>query len=159
MHRLIEELGQLYEQQILLTGKEARFLVLVSFLAAFLAVRLAAHSVRSGRFFLRNVTVGGRHIHHLTFGIALVLGTGYIGIAFDHQGYDSWLAILFGIGAALTLDEFALWLNLEDVYWTEKGRRSIDAVILAATIVATGLVGSAFFVNAVRATGRFLGIG
>jgi hypothetical protein len=89
-----------------------------------------------------NVSVGGTHVHHLVWGILLLLVVGYvaIGIAPGRPGREI-LGVLFGIGAGLTLDEFALWLNLEDVYWSQKGRSSIDAVIVAAAVAGIVLVG------------------
>ena len=89
-----------------------------------------------------NVTPGGLHIHHLVFGIVLLLVSGFLSFAL--QPDSPWLEILaamFGIGAGLTLDEFALWLYLEDVYWSEEGRRSVDAVIFAAIIGGALLLG------------------
>ncbi|MGH2714007.1 MAG: hypothetical protein ACRDM7_09030 [Thermoleophilaceae bacterium] len=86
-------------------------------------------------------TDGGLHVHHLVFGIVLLLLTGF-GLAL--QAPSPWLEILsagFGIGAGLTLDEYALWLHLEDVYWAEQGRRSVDAVIVAAIIGGLLLMG------------------
>jgi hypothetical protein len=64
------------------------------------------------------------------------------------------LAVLFGVGAALTLDEFALWLNLEDVYWAKQGRSSVDAVIVFATLLGMILLGFSFWVDLVREIGR-----
>ena len=85
-------------------------------------------------------TSGGLHIHHLVFGIVLILLAGFLSFALQPDGaLLTVLAIAFGIGAGLTLDEFALWLYLEDVYWSEEGRRSVDAVIVAV-IVAGGFV-------------------
>jgi hypothetical protein len=89
-----------------------------------------------------NVQVGGTHIHHLVWGILLRLTNGYVGVAI-HPG-DPWREIvagLFGVGAGLTLDEFALWLNLKDVYWEKEGRASIDAVVIAAALSGVLLVG------------------
>jgi hypothetical protein len=91
-------------------------------------------------------TSGGLHIHHLVWGIVTVLLTGFITFAVQPEGF--WfdlLAVLFGIGAGLTLDEFALWLHLEDVYWAREGRSSIDAVIVAAAIGGLIVAGAAPF--------------
>jgi hypothetical protein len=86
-------------------------------------------------------TEGGLHVHHLVFGIVLLLATGF---ALALQPPSPWLEILaagFGIGAGLTLDEYALWLHLEDVYWAEEGRRSVDAVVVAAVLGGLLLMG------------------
>lgn len=86
-------------------------------------------------------TEGGLHVHHLVFGIVLLLATGF---ALALQPPSPWLEILaagFGIGAGLTLDEYALWLHLEDVYWAEEGRRSVDAVVIAAVLGGLLLMG------------------
>ena len=77
------------------------------------------------------------HIHHLVFGIILLLVSGLLGIGFPTvQKINKFASVLFGIGAALTLDEFALWLNLQDVYWARQGRESIDAVIVFSALVS-----------------------
>jgi hypothetical protein len=86
-------------------------------------------------------TEGGLHVHHLVFGIVLLLAAGF---ALALQPSSPWLEILaaaFGIGAGLTLDEYALWLHLEDVYWAEEGRRSVDAVVIAALLGGLLLMG------------------
>ena len=80
-------------------------------------------------------TEGGLHVHHLVFGIVLLMVAGFCEFAF--QPGAPWLEIMaaaFGVGMGLTLDEFALWLHLDDVYWAEEGRRSVDAVIFAAVL-------------------------
>jgi hypothetical protein len=87
------------------------------------------------------VSVGGTHIHHLVWGILLLLINGYVAIALDPSSpWDKVVAVLFGIGTGLTLDEFALWLNLKDVYWEKEGRKSIDAVIIAAGLSGLALI-------------------
>jgi hypothetical protein len=87
-------------------------------------------------------------VHHLVWGILLMLVVGYSAIAFaPGPPARELLAVLFGIGAGLTLDEFALWLNLRDVYWSEKGRASIDAVIVAGACAALVLLGLRIWID------------
>jgi len=140
MDEVLREIANAYDRAILDRGKQPELLLLVSFLLTFAFIRVSTHLIRRGvKWWPRNVEVKGRHIHHMVFGIILLLAVGYaaIGFAPPSPGREI-LAVLFGIGAGLTLDEFALWLNLKDVYWTEQGRSSIDAVIVAA--VCGGLV-------------------
>jgi len=149
IERFFRDVGHLYHHHIVETGKQSQMLVLVSFLVTFTLVRLITHAIRAGRFrsVFHNVqTAGGVHLHHLVIGILLLLVTGYVSAGVDPDGYAGLLAVLFGIGAALTLDEFALWLRLQDVYWTRQGRASIDAVVIAASIVAMGILGGPFWV-------------
>ena len=96
--------------------------------------------------------MGGRHIHHLVFGIIILLLVGYGWLCEIGNGADNssiflgrLMSILYGVGAALTLDEFALWLNLKDVYWAREGRASIDAVILFGALLAAGSWGAPLF--------------
>jgi hypothetical protein len=133
---LLADLSQAYRDAFVDTGKESELFFLVAFLLTFGFVRLSTHMIRAQvSWWPGNVSVGGTHVHHLVFGIIILLVVGYIGIAIapPSPGREI-LAVLFGIGAALTLDEFALWLNLKDVYWSKEGRRSIDAVIVAASL-------------------------
>lgn len=121
-------------------------LVLLAFLVSFGFIRTSARLTRSSRvtWWPGSVRTGsGVHIHHLVWGISLLLISGFVGYATEFR--HPWMqitAIGFGIGAGLTLDEFALWLHLEDVYWAQEGRSSLDAVVLAtvfATIIAMGV--------------------
>ncbi len=117
-------------------AQRAGLVALLAMLGSFLFIRFSTRMIRREvSWWPGNVTPGGLHIHHLVFGIVLMMAAGFLEFAI---GPDSpWLEILaaaFGIGVGLTLDEFALWLYLEDVYWAEEGRRSVDAVILAAII-------------------------
>jgi hypothetical protein len=131
-----------YREGIVDTGRETAFLFFISFLVSFGFIRTSAHMIRAQvSWWPGNVSVGGTHIHHLVWGILLLLINGYIGVAI-HPG-DPWrdiVAVLFGIGTGLTLDEFALWLNLKDVYWSKQGRRSIDAVVIAAALSGVLLI-------------------
>jgi hypothetical protein len=125
-------------------GRESAFLVLLAFLVAFLFIRTSARLIRDPRvtWWPGNVEAGGLHIHHLVWGISLLLLSGFT--AFVTDLYAPWwqiTAIAFGIGAGLTLDEFALWLRLSDVYWSEEGRESIDAVIVTALVAGLVVLG------------------
>jgi hypothetical protein len=100
------------------------------------------------------IFMDGRHIHHLVFGILLLLAVGYAWLCDIGTGMDSTsllasrlTSILYGLAAALTLDEFALWLNLKDVYWSREGRSSIDAVILFGSLLAIGAWGAPILTN------------
>jgi hypothetical protein len=89
------------------------------------------------------VSDGGVHLHHLVWGICLMLAAGAAGFAaFDAPVWRELCAGLFGIGAGFTIDEFALWVYLEDVYWAEQGRASIDAAVIAAVALLLVLVGA-----------------
>jgi hypothetical protein len=135
-------LGSVYHDWIVETGKQPELFVLVAFLLTFGFIRTSAHMIRAQvKWWPGNVSVGGTHVHHLVWGILLILGVGYVAVAISGPPGREILAVLFGVGAGLTLDEFALWLNLEDVYWSEKGRRSIDAVIVAGALAGLVVVG------------------
>jgi hypothetical protein len=142
-------IGSLYDRAIVDTGRQPEFLFFVAFLVTFGFIRTSAHLIRAQvSWWPGNVEVGGTHIHHLVWGILLLLITGWIGIAVAPESpWHEILAVLFGVGTGLTLDEFALWLNLKDVYWAEQGRRSIDAVIIAATVTGMTLVGFTAWVD------------
>jgi hypothetical protein len=141
--RLFDDITRAYQNGIGAPGKELHFLVLVAFVCSFGFIRTSAHMIRAQvSWWPGNVqTKSGTHVHHLVWGILLLLVNGYIGVAI-HPG-DPWrdiVAVLFGIGTGLTLDEFALWLNLKDVYWSKQGRRSIDAVVVAAALSGVLLI-------------------
>lgn len=121
----------------------SQILVLVSFLITFIVSRFAADN---NIFVIINTRSGPIHIHHLVPGIILLLLSGYIGIAFHSRfRLRNLMAVLFGIGAALTIDEFALWLFLDDVYLDAKGRYSIDAIIISVIILTISfIIGEAY---------------
>ena len=127
-----------------LTGRrELVTWLVVAFLTTFLATRYVTHAIRTGRGPFRDAGVGGVHLHHEVYGIFLLLGTGTAEFAYRPDGAaGALLAVLFGAGAALTLDEFALWLHLEDVYWSREGRSSVDAVLIAGVVGGLLLIGA-----------------
>jgi hypothetical protein len=135
-------LGSAYQQGIVDTGREPHFLFFVAFLLTFAFIRTSTHMIRAQvKWWPGNVSVGGTHIHHLVWGILLLLVCGYIAVALDPESpWRELVAVFFGIGTGLTLDEFALWLDLKDVYWEKEGRKSIDAVIIAAAVSGLFLV-------------------
>lgn len=139
--------------------RERLFLSSVSFFSTFAATRAITHAIRDGVGPFHNLSVGGRHFHHLVFGIAGLLGTGYLWmIQTDTSGKTAgtddalckFTTILYGGSSALTLDEFALWLDLEDVYWAKQGRESVDAVMLFGGLLSIGLWGRPFFRDVYR---------
>lgn len=120
------------------SGPRTGFVLLASFLVSFLFIRTSARLIRSPKvpWWPGSVkTASGLHLHHLVWGIVLLLLSGFLGFATDATSpWNDILAALFGIGAGLTLDEFALWIHLRDVYWAEEGRASFDAVVVAALL-------------------------
>ena len=160
--RLLDSISRAYDHGIRAPGKETHFLVLIAFLISFGFIRTSAHLIRAQvSWWPGNVrTKGGTHVHHLVWGILLLLASGYVGVAIDPDSpWRQIVAAVFGVGMGLTLDEFALWLNLEDVYWSEKGRQSIDAVMVAATLIAITLLGLGFWIDVLQAGLVFLGVG
>ena len=146
---VFEAIGDAYQTAIVDTGRQPELLLLVSFLAAFAFIRTSTHLIRAQvKWWPGNVEVHGTHIHHLVWGILLMLVVGYFAIGFAPDSpWRDLLAVAFGIGMGLTLDEFALWLDLRDVYWLPEGRKSIDAVIVAAAGGALLLLGVRIWID------------
>jgi hypothetical protein len=164
---VIASIGSAYQEAIVDTGREAEFLFFVAFLAMAIFIRTSAHMIRAQvSWWPGNVEVGGTHIHHLVWGIITLMISGWIAIAVDPGSPGRELvAIAFGIGTGLTLDEFALWLELKDVYWEEDGRKSIDAVVVAAILAGIGVLGFSVLIDvgddverAVKAVVGFFGL-
>ena len=140
----LASISSLYERTIHDTGREPEFIFLAAFLLTFSFIRTSAHMINAGvSWWPGNVEVGGTHIHHLVWGILIVVITGYLmGVAGIREQPAYYIVVaLFGFGCGLTFDEFALWLNLRDVYWEKEGRRSIDAVIVVALLGLLGITG------------------
>jgi hypothetical protein len=140
--------GSFYARHFPEARQERAFLSAVGFTTAFAAARGITHSIRAGIGPFHNFSSsGGTHIHHSTFGIFGLLGVGYlwtyrIGVGLHHPEWASRLtATTYGVAAALTLDEFALWLDLHDDYWDQQGRKSIDAVAIFGGLLGMGVAG------------------
>jgi hypothetical protein len=123
--------------------QRAGLILLGSMLLSFGFIRLSTRMIRAEvKWWPGNVSPGGLHIHHLVFGIVLMMLSGFLN--FVTEPPSPWFEILagvFGVGMGLTLDEFALWLYLDDVYWAEEGRSSVDAVVFAAIIGGAIILG------------------
>src|ERR1700758_5690956 len=149
----LTRLGFLVRSTIPDRPRRRMFIASVSFLITFFGVRVLVRLITHHEGPFQWVMVRGHHIHHLVWGILILLLVGYgwlLDLGRSHSPTSIFLSRLmsvsYGVGAALTLDEFALWLNLEpDAYWTRQGRISIDAVILFGGILAVGAWGAPFF--------------
>jgi len=150
-----------YQTYFVDTGRSAALWLLIGFLVTFAITRSITLKIRARnaaeaanpapvveteepakKGLINDIHIGGVHVHHQVWGILLVLVVGLL--EFRYSPGSPWaeiLGALFGIGAALALDEFALWLHLEDVYWSEEGQKSIDAVLIAVVVGAALLVG------------------
>src|SRR5256714_7212602 len=138
------------------------FVLLIAFLGAFLFIRTSARLMRSPKVTWwpgSGETSSGLHIHHLVWGIVLLLFSGFLGFATDPKSpWSEILAAAFGIGAGLTLDEFALWVRLEDVYWSQEGRGSVAARVPAAIVPGVILLRAPPFATADTPPGGERGI-
>ena len=124
-------------------AQRSGLVLLGSLLLSFLLIRTSTRLMRSPRvpWWPGSNKTGGVDVHHLVPGIVLMLLCGFL---LAHQPDSPWVELVaagFGIGAGLTLDEYALWLHLDDVYWAEEGRQSVDAVVIAATVGGLLLLG------------------
>jgi hypothetical protein len=138
-------ISDFWNDQLVSNSRQGLFLVIVGFLGSFGFIRLSTRLMRSPRVPWwpgSVVSDSGVHLHHLVFGILLMILSGTLGFWFFDSGV--WLdlcALAFGIGIGLTIDEFALFVHLDDVYWSEEGRSSIDAAVLAVGAMMLILLG------------------
>src|SRR3954453_11495709 len=125
--------------------EQAVFLVLVGFLGSFAFIRMSTRIIRSESvsWWPGNIeSESGVHVHHLVFGIVTMMVAGTLAFVADGRTpYTEICALGFGIGVGLTIDEFALWVRLEDVYWTKEGRSSIDATVIAPAVMRLVVLG------------------
>jgi hypothetical protein len=152
-----DSIRAIYTQQLAESRRERLFLAAVGFFVGVLVVRGITIAIHNDIGPFHDVSMRGRHIHHLVWGILLLLLVGYgwlIGIGTGRSDSRRWLgrlmSMLYGVAAALTLDEFALWLNLKDVYWQRQGRESFEAMGLFGALLIAGISGGPFFRGVTR---------
>jgi hypothetical protein len=132
-----------FQQSIVDTHRLPLFCFFVSLIVTFVLTRVHVRMIRAGMGLFRDVSVGELHIHHVVFGVVLTLLGGVSGLIVSSlsPGWYAVTAAVFGMGAALVLDEFALILHLRDVYWSEEGRTSVDALFVAVAVTGLLLLG------------------
>src|SRR5436305_7236000 len=141
------DVKRLYSRHLSDPRRERAFLSATGFTVAFATARGITHSIRAGVGPFHNISEGGTHIHHSTFGIFGLLACGYVwtyqwAVGIPKHGWSSRVAsAAYGVASALTLDEFALWLDLHDDYWDKQGRKSIDAAAIFGGLLAMGVAG------------------
>jgi ABC-type multidrug transport system fused ATPase/permease subunit len=136
-------IGHIYDLVVADHGRQHAFVALASMLIAFLAIRTSARMTRRFSWWPGGVeTAEGVHLHHFVWGIFLMIGAGFLGLGL-HLGepWGGFVAAVFGVGVGLTLDEFALWTRLQDVYWSQEGRSSLEAVAIVAAIGLLVVIG------------------
>lgn len=137
-------MGSWFTREIVDQGQLPLFCLLAAFILTFGFIRFSVRMIRAQvRWWPGNVTPGGLHIHHVVFGVVFMLlgGVGLVAVRGPTLVVQSCLAALFGVGAALVLDEFALILHLRDVYWQREGRASVEAIFVAVAAISLMLMG------------------
>lgn len=144
MSAVLGSVGSEFQREIVDSGRLAAFLFFVALLGTFVFIRTSTWMIRRQvSWWPGNVSVGGTHVHHLVWGIVAMMIFGYVGLVAEPDSpWREIVTALFAIGMGLTLDEFALWVELKDVYWEKEGRKSIDAMIIAGSV--TGALGVGF---------------
>ncbi|TKK90050.1 hypothetical protein FDA94_06380 [Herbidospora galbida] len=138
-------MGELFQRAVVDTHRLPLFCFFVALIVTFVFTRINVRLIRAEvRWWFRNVSVGETHVHHVVFGVILMMASGVAALLLGPAA-EGWLALtaaLFGVGSGLVLDEFALLLHLRDVYWAEAGRTSVDAVFVAIAVTGLLLLGA-----------------
>ena len=157
-------LRKVYERRFVESRRERLFLASLGFFTTVMVVRGITIAIHHNIGPFHDIGMGGRHIHHLVWGILLLLLVGYLWLLELGTGTPSstpWggrvTAMLFGVASALTLDEFALWLNLRDVYWEREGRESFEALAIFGGLLALGIFGRSFWKGIASEVGHVFG--
>jgi hypothetical protein len=119
-------------------GQRSALLSWLAFTTTFGAVRGITYAIKDGKGPFRNLSVGGTHLHHYMWGIGLVSSVGGIAVhGEDERRRHPLVALAYGTGLALIVDEFALLLDLKDVYWAKQGRVSVDLGVGGSSLAGT----------------------
>jgi hypothetical protein len=153
----LPRVGDLFHQHVSDRPKRRLFLAAVGFFSTFAVARWVAFLASRNVRWFGYIYIGGTHVHHLVWGILLLLAVGFgwlIEVGTGSRGSSLFasrlMSLLYGVGAALTLDEFAIWLNIQEgIYWTRRDRISLDAILLFGALLLIGLWGRDFL-KAVR---------
>src|SRR5215470_14788090 len=145
-------ISEMFHQHVRDRPRRRLFLAAVGFFLTLAVARATAYAAARGIAPFHYIYIRGTHVHHLVWGILLLLIVGFCWLIEVGTGERSssllasrLMSLLYGVGAALTLDEFALWLNLQDtVYWTRQGRASLDAILLFGAALLIGIWGRGF---------------
>jgi len=148
----IPRVGELFHQHVPDRPKRRLFLAAAGFFSTFALARAMAFLASRNIGPFHYIYIGGTHVHHLVWGILLLLGVGFgwlIEVGTGSRGSSllasRLMSLLYGVGAALTLDEFAIWLNIQEgVYWSRRDRASLDAVLLFGALLLIGIWGRRF---------------
>ena len=146
------EFGRHYREHFASERRERLFLAALAFLTTMFALRALTWAIHNHIGPMHDIQTRSFHLHHMVWGILGLLAIGYLwlaqigtGMTGGSQWASALMAVLYGICGALTLDEFALWLRLQDVYWLPQGRESIEAAMMFGALLAIGAFGRGFF--------------
>jgi hypothetical protein len=142
--------GELWQEHVVHGKSFPQVVITFSFVITFAIVRIITHGIRGGWLPFGNLNEGGDHIHHYVWGIGILIVVGFVELAYHPERLRGVLGMFYGVAVALILDEFALLLNLKDVYWTSQGRESIDAVVIAAGLLFLALLLRPFFHEVIK---------
>ena len=146
---LRRRLHDAYDQEIDRT-RQSLLVAWLAFAVTFGAIRALTYAIHHGVGPFGDVSVGGAHLHHYVWGIGLLMAVGLVSLIVDSPRFNPWLGLAYGIGCALVIDEFALLIDLRDVYWSTEGRSSVDAALLVIAALGAYLSAATFWRRVTR---------
>lgn len=147
--RLPEEITRAYVAEVDRT-RRSLLMAWLTFGVTFGFLRALTYAIHEGIGPFGDVSLGGAHVHHYVWGIGVLMLVGLVSLIVDTPRYNPWLGAAYGIGCALVVDEYALLLNLSDVYWTRQGRISVDVALGLLTVLGAYLTAAHFWNHLVR---------